>query len=316
MERLAVDAGGAIRTFDRPGDSIRSLLQHVRGRGGQANPDHWLRAMKMAASFKGVDSPDQFVRDYILPEKPIDLPEPRADIRRFREMVARIHRLEDQERDLVLVGVAFAEHFEALSMQRTAAALAACCRRNMAERRVERGELEVETSTLERERLDSAVRRGKEELEKCRADLVEAKASLDGDPARLMMMQARLDRQQAIGVLREAVTALGKARERFSAVVDALSLAKEAGVHDAGLAAFFAAAFDPAAGDGWPADIAAVAGALAAASGLDGVAARLEAMAAACQKSSADGREAVKAAIDQLADAESGGSASGRRRRI
>lgn len=153
----------------------------------------------------------------------------------------------------------------------------------MAERRVERGELEVETSTLERERLDSAVRRGKEELEKCRADLVEAKASLDGDPARLMMMQARLDRQQAIGVLREAVTALGKARERFSAVVDALSLAKEAGVHDAGLAAFFAAAFDPAAGDGWPADIAAVAGALAAASGLDGVAARLEAVAAACQ---------------------------------
>jgi hypothetical protein len=73
------------RSFrDQHNAFVKALLQNTRGRGAVAESEQWLRALRLGAQFRGVEDPDQFVRDHLLPDDPLDLPTLRGCAPLFR----------------------------------------------------------------------------------------------------------------------------------------------------------------------------------------------------------------------------------------
>lgn len=305
LERNSV----GFRSFrEQSGAFVKTLLQHVRGRGGQAEPEQWLRALRLAAQFKGVEDPNQFVRDHILPDEPLDLPELREDSRRYTELVQTIRILEAKEQQLEAVHNTFAAHFEKATEARRNNALAALARREIHHRSVENGKDSIAKYQSETETIASQIERAEEGVAAARVRLADAKRALETDPTAAERAVAGTRREHAKIALERANEALAKLRKALADVARRIADAEGSGVKAPALRARFEAAADVAAlADHWPRDPEAVQAALASVPEAEVLCATIEQAIDGAARQVAEAETRARDAVDRLEAAKAGG---------
>lgn len=93
----------------RPTNFTRRVLMELRGRGGYAEPDRFLRTIRNALRFREMNSANDFIRNFILEEDRLDVEGLRSSVAIWRGFQEKIDELERQK---IKVSEAIAEHRE------------------------------------------------------------------------------------------------------------------------------------------------------------------------------------------------------------
>ena len=290
---------------------IKALLQHMRGRGAVAESEQWLRALGLGAQFRGVEDPNQFVRDHILPDDPLDLPALREDARRYSDLLRTIRDLEEKEQQLQVVQTDFAAYFKKDSDARRGYALAAMARREGVRRQIEIGEAAIRGYRLDENSLAARVELNQERVETARRRVEDSKHALRADPTSGHLATEKARRREAQVALDQANAALSAMRKTFADAARWLADAEQAGIGgSSALRTRFAAAADlHAPADLWPRDIEAASALVPA---METLFTETEAALATASSHQAEARTKLTDSTDRLEAARAGGPILGK----
>jgi hypothetical protein len=310
LEAMARSAGQTLQTYrDQPGQYVKGLLVHLRGRHGAANPEHWLRALRLAVRFRGVENPDDFVRNYVLPEDPLDLRGLREDMRRYRDVVERIRALEVKERELTSVADRLDAHLRQRSVARVARLLGALAEREAARVRVRSSQETITDREVELKSCEAELRQLELDMGEAQAEREDARRALDADPSRARLAEAKAVHADARRLLAEARAPLDAQREKLRVVVEALRV--EAATRSIAGANTLRASFQTAVvGDlasAWPGDGDAVRRALGERGAIGEACRTMRIQAEAAARAVVDAKTRLEEIEGRLADARRGG---------
>jgi chromosome segregation ATPase len=312
-KRLEHETPGFRSFRDQHNAFVKALLQNTRGRGAVAESEQWLRALRLGAQFRGVEDPNQFVRDHVLPDDPLDLPALREDARRYSDLLRTIRDLEEKEQ-LQAVQTDFAAYFKKESEARRGYALAAMARREGVRRQVETGEAAIAGYRQEENSLAARVEQTRERVETARRRGEDARRALDADPTSGHLEMAKARRLHAQVALQQANDGLSAIRKTFADAARRLADAEQAGIGGSSLlrTRFAAAADLDAPADLWPRGIEAVEAASALAPAVETLATEMDTALGTVSSHQAEARTKLTDATDRLEAARAGGPILGK----
>ena len=96
LERACSDAGGRCFRNDTPRNHIREYMRLLFTGRRPVEAERFARAFVLALSFEDIRRVEQFVRNYLLEKKDIDIGELRESIQRYRQIQKDIRELEER----------------------------------------------------------------------------------------------------------------------------------------------------------------------------------------------------------------------------
>jgi len=313
-KRLEHEIPGFRSFRDQHSAFVKALLQNTRGRGAVAETEQWLRALRLGAQFRGVEDPNQFVRDHVLPDDPLDLPALREDARRYSDLLRTIRDLEEKEQQLHVVQTDFAAYFKKDSEARRGNALAAMARREGVRRQIETGEAAIAGYRLEETIFAARVEQALERVETARRREEDARRALDADPTSGHLEMAKARRLRAQVALEQAASGLSAIRNTIADAARRLADAEQSGISGgSALRVRFAVAADlDAPADLWPRNIELVKAAGAAAPAVEALVADMDSALGTASSRQAETQTKLTDATDRLEAARAGGPVLGK----
>jgi energy-coupling factor transporter ATP-binding protein EcfA2 len=204
----------------RPTNFTKNVLQELRGRGGYADAERFLKTMKNALRFRGMESANDFIRGFILDDDKLDIESLRTSIATWRGFSEKIAQLEQQKIRLTEAIAQYRDIFVKQDEEKRNRWIARKAERERADYALKSLLAKSAAAEAEVEKFDVCVKRAQAGIQAILTEQADIKRALDTNNTELAIKRFQID-------LGEAEKALEAAKfERLTFNMNVLAMAQ------------------------------------------------------------------------------------------